>query len=311
MQSYLKGKWLKEEDIKLKELCGKTAKNWKFISSQLKTRSPLQCLHRWSKVLRPGLRKGPWLPDEDSKLTEWIFKFGAKNWSQCGRYLKGRSGKQCRERWHNVINPNLKKGEWTLDEDNLISFLFKEKGSKWSEIAKCLPGRTENAVKNRFYSKKRRIKKGFSEKSVKNLKEKNSSTLAHSANLSSNKEVIEIIPKIKMEDIESNNNCNSNNSFGNNALQKTYEASKFSLLQRKLNFLEELLISTKMELNKLQLSLNLKESDEVFDAKEEEEILNLTENFTKKIKKFKYNEDGSHVYIKTNNIIIKPTQTFQ
>lgn len=309
MQTFSKGKWLEDEDIKLKELCGKTTKNWKFISSQLKTRSPLQCLHRWSKVLRPGLRKGPWLPDEDSKLTNWIFTIGAKNWSQCGIYLKGRSGKQCRERWHNVINPNLKKGEWTLDEDRLISSLFKEKGSKWSEISKSLPGRTENAVKNRFYSNRRRIKKGF--KLSKRCKDKNESSPSYPAQLIPKKEEVELIQNIKLEDIESNFNPNNNPLANITLLHKANEDLKISFLHQKLNFLENLLLSTKMELNKLQLSLDVKENEEVFDLKEEEEILNITENFTNKIKKFQNNENGDHMYIKTNNIIIKPTQTFQ
>jgi hypothetical protein len=117
----------------------------------------VQCLHRWTKILKPGLTKGPWTIEEDRKLLEWIRMEGPYKWSQCSEFIQGRSGKQCRERWFNTLNPEVKKGGWSAEEDYTIFKFFSQYGSKWSKIAINLPGRTENSIKNRFYSTLRRI----------------------------------------------------------------------------------------------------------------------------------------------------------
>jgi hypothetical protein len=153
-----KGKWLKEEDdilISIVPVYG--GKNWKKVAEHIKGRTPIQCLHRWSKILQPGLVKGPWTIEEDKKLMEWVKKEGATKWSLCSEYIQGRNGKQCRERWFNSLNPIVKKGNWTAEEDYKIYFLFKRFGGKWAKTAVFFEGRTENSIKNRFYSSLRRI----------------------------------------------------------------------------------------------------------------------------------------------------------
>lgn len=151
-------KWTPEEDAKLTELIEEFgSKNWKKISDYMVSRNPVQCLHRWSKILQPGLVKGPWTVEEDRKLIEWVRKQGAMKWSMCSEYIKGRSGKQCRERWYNNLSPDVVKGNWTAREDYMIFKLFSIQGSKWSKIAEHFHGRTENSIKNRFYSTLRRI----------------------------------------------------------------------------------------------------------------------------------------------------------
>ncbi len=132
-------------------------KNWKKISKNLVNKSAVQCLHRWTKILKPGLTKGPWSIEEDRKLLEWVKLEGPNKWSQCADYISGRSGKQCRERWFNTLHPEVKKGGWSPEEDYIIFESFSKFGSKWSQMAKELPGRTENSIKNRFYSTLRRI----------------------------------------------------------------------------------------------------------------------------------------------------------
>ena len=152
------GKWSKEEDDILSQLVPKyEGKNWKKVSEQIQGRSPIQCLHRWTKILQPGLVKGPWTVEEDKKLMEWVKTEGATKWSQCSDFIKGRNGKQCRERWFNTLNPEVKKGNWTYEEDYKIFFLFTSLGGKWSKITNLLIGRTENSIKNRFYSTLRRL----------------------------------------------------------------------------------------------------------------------------------------------------------
>ena len=156
-------KWTQEEDKQLLELIaiyGK--KNWKKIAEMMKRRNAVQCLHRWSKILRPGLVKGPWRVEEDKTLIDWVSKQGPMKWSSCSELIPGRSGKQCRERWYNNLDPKVVKGNWTANEEYKIFKLFESEGSQWSKIASYFRGRTENSIKNRFYCTLRRISSKYS-----------------------------------------------------------------------------------------------------------------------------------------------------
>lgn len=162
--------WTDEED-RLLESAVETVKKegnpkhagdnmWKKVSAYVPNRAWRECLQRWTKVLVPGLKKGKWSPTEDDTLLALVnaqIKINPLKicWPEVSKGMGYRSCKQCRERWINHLDPNVKKGDWTAKEDEILLRIGEQFPAKWAKIARHIPGRTENTVKVRWKILKR------------------------------------------------------------------------------------------------------------------------------------------------------------
>jgi hypothetical protein len=126
--------------------------NWVKISEKFENKNARQCQTRWQNILDPNRVKGPWTKEEDLKLIELVKKFGPEKWSNISTYLPGRLGKQCRERWYNHLNPEVRKTGWSKEEEWALFLLHRKYGNSWSIFSEKIPGRTDNTIKNHWNS---------------------------------------------------------------------------------------------------------------------------------------------------------------
>jgi hypothetical protein len=187
--------WTEEEDKILKEKAKEfNFKNWNSIAEFIPGKSAIQCSSRYRRI-RPGLIKGGWKKEEDSKLLSLYEKYG-KNWAAISKEMPHRTGKQIRDRFINGLDTRYKRGKFNEEEDKMILKYHKIYGNKWSKIAKKMKTRTGDMIKNRFYSSLK--KEGINNKSLLQKKRKRTTSKCKSAQIYNN--FNENISKIKSQE---------------------------------------------------------------------------------------------------------------
>lgn len=145
--------WTPEEDEMLTQLVSSSQPvSWSILASYFPNKTASQLAGRWEKVINPQLIKGSWTREEDETIIAYVNEHGNKDWAKLALILKGRTGKQCRERFKNHLDSSVKHDAWTTEEDNLLIDLHNRFGNAWTTISSYFDGRTDNCIKNRWNS---------------------------------------------------------------------------------------------------------------------------------------------------------------
>ncbi|NXA69390.1 SNPC4 protein, partial [Mohoua ochrocephala] len=139
--------WTRDEDQMLLELVQEMRVGshipYKKIAYYMEGRDSAQLIYRWTKSVDPSLKKGPWTPEEDAMLMAAVKKYGEKDWYKIRTEVPGRSDAQCRDRYLKALHWDVKKGKWSLEEEEQLIELVQKHGlGHWSKIASELPHRT-------------------------------------------------------------------------------------------------------------------------------------------------------------------------
>uniref|UniRef100_A0A3P9B4H7 Small nuclear RNA activating complex polypeptide 4 n=1 Tax=Maylandia zebra TaxID=106582 RepID=A0A3P9B4H7_9CICH len=152
-----KTRWSQEEVQQLKEISRKhEERHWEIIAQELGTgRTAFMCLQMFQRFVSGSLKRGSWTPAEDDLLRELVDKMRIGNfipYTQMSYFMEGRDPAQLIYRWNQVLDPSLKRGPWTKQEDKLLLQAVARHGEKnWWKIRLEVPGRTDGGCRDRYY----------------------------------------------------------------------------------------------------------------------------------------------------------------
>ncbi|KAJ2237750.1 hypothetical protein H4R99_000723 [Coemansia sp. RSA 1722] len=141
-----RSKWSPEEDRVLTEAVMAYGEgDWQAVAACLDNRTGQQVLHRWCKSINPAIRSGRWDRDEDIALLAAVRLYGVGQWTKIAKHVPGRTDVKCRERYMNVLTPDVNNAQWSSEEDaRLIAIVNRVGIGKWSYVADLLGARTDN-----------------------------------------------------------------------------------------------------------------------------------------------------------------------
>ncbi|KAJ3127066.1 hypothetical protein HK098_006863 [Nowakowskiella sp. JEL0407] len=169
-------KWTAEEDELLRNAVQRYGTNgkWTTIAMEVPGRNPIQCSTRWSGALNSTIHKGRWTDEEDRMLLKAYKDCCGENanvdesgnliipWNLIAKQIPGRTQVQCIARYQEALDPSVKKGRWSKDEDELLKAGFDKYGCCWVKIAEIVPGRTQRQCRTRWLQLKPKLESAFS-----------------------------------------------------------------------------------------------------------------------------------------------------
>uniref|UniRef100_A0AAR2J3T3 snRNA-activating protein complex subunit 4 n=1 Tax=Pygocentrus nattereri TaxID=42514 RepID=A0AAR2J3T3_PYGNA len=165
-KNFRKREWTKEEDQVLCDLVQKMRIGnflpYTQISYFMEGRDHAQLMYRWTCVLDPSIKKGPWSKEEDQLLLKAVEKYGPKDWWKIRLEVPGRTDNACRDRYLDCLRDDVKRGAWSDDEVELLKKLVEKYGvGKWAKIATEIPNRIDSQCLNKWKWIVRTTKQGI------------------------------------------------------------------------------------------------------------------------------------------------------
>ncbi|ORX90953.1 hypothetical protein K493DRAFT_304453 [Basidiobolus meristosporus CBS 931.73] len=154
-------KWTADEDELLKTAVAlHGVHEWSLVANHVPNRTPVQCSARWLGALNKSVVKGRWTSEEDKLLNEAVHEFVldgkyenlavAVPWNKIASRIPNRTGIQCQARWTEALDPTVRKGRWTVEEDEKLCVGVKRYGRCWIRVAQGIPGRTQRQCRTRW-----------------------------------------------------------------------------------------------------------------------------------------------------------------
>eukprot|EP00891_Asterochloris_glomerata_P009442 jgi/Astpho2/9442/Aster-01702 len=172
------GCWTAEEDELLSKWQSVMGNKWSSVAKKIVGRTGQQCAQRWRHKVNPNIRKDKWTAEEDDQLRALVKEYGS-SWAEISRnievraetlgqcwlsvsallpilgcetaiLLQGRTDQQCMGRWRRHLDPSIRRSAWSAAEDATLHAQYAHYGSRWSSIARALPGRTAQQCRARW-----------------------------------------------------------------------------------------------------------------------------------------------------------------